>query len=237
MKNTIIVLLLMTYSAAVFGQPKEHREVRQLQPFDKIKISKGINVTLREGDNPEAEIIIANANLDDVLISQENKEVFIRMKTKVYKNVMVNVYVTFQELKEIQAGTGGSLDSEDIIEAEELTLTAGMDASIDLEVEVGKLIVSASVARIQVSGTADKIDVNISSGGKYFGYKLECQDAKIRAVSGALAQVWVTENLDAYAATGAIVEYIGAPLRVDSNVLLGGKVLEVGEGDEEDEEF
>jgi len=236
MKKIVTILVLITYGVVIFGQAKEKREVRSLQPFDIIKISKGINVTLQEGEKPEAEIIIVNANLDDVLITQNNNEVFVRMKTKTYKNVAVNVYVTYQKLKEIHAGTGGSLDSEDIIEAEELTLTAGMDASIELEVEVGTLNVSASVASVQVSGTADKINVNNYSGGKYFGFKLKCEEAKVKVVTGAIAQVWVTETLDAYASTGAIVEYIGDPLHVDSNVLLGGKVFESGSGDDEDDD-
>jgi len=207
----------------IFGQSNEKSEVRSLKSFDKIKISKGINVTLIEGDTPEAEIVIENAELEDVIIQQKGKEVSIKMKTKIYKEVVVNVYITFQNIREIHAGSGGSLDSEDIIEADQLVLTAGLDASIELEVEVKKLVVSVSAARIQVSGTAEYIDVKTSTAGKFIGENLECKQAYVKTNTGGIAQVWVTELLEASAGAGARVEYKGNPTKIEAK----GKVMEI----------
>ena len=238
MKNTVIIFILVFYGLVAFGQSQEKTEIRKLEPFDKIKISKGINVTLREGENPEAEIFIINANLDDVLIIQNENELFIRMKTKTYKDVSVNVYVTYQNLKEIQAGLGGSLESEDIIETEELTLVAGMNASIEIEIEVVTLKAAAtsSSSLIKVAGIAKNIDINILSGGKYIGNELQCEVAKVRADTSASVQLCVTEHLNAYAANGATIKYIGGPSHVDSNTLKGGKILEIDNEEEEDED-
>jgi len=236
MKNIAIALYCLLCSVFVLGQSNEKTEIRKLEPFEKIRVSKGINVTLREGADPEAEITIVNANLDDVIIQQKGGEVTIRMKTKIYRNVSVNVWVTFQNLTEIAASTGGSINSEDIIEAEFLTIEAGMDAAIELEVEVKRLKVVASTARVEVSGKADRIDVNASSGGKYLGFELECNNAKVRSVTGGLALVNVTENLDAYAATSGTIRHKGGALNVEVVALLGGQVLEEGADTEDDDD-
>ncbi|MDR2927131.1 MAG: DUF2807 domain-containing protein [Cytophagaceae bacterium] len=227
MKIILTALFFILHGVAAVAQNNEKTETRQLEPFDKIKISKGINVTLREGEKPEANIIILNAELEDVLIQQQGRELTLKMKTKIYKDVAVNVYVSYQNIREILAGTGSSLDSEDIIEADQLLLEAGMDASIEMEVEVKKLKVSATAARVQVRGIADYIEVSASTGGKYLGSELECKEAYVRASTGAMAQVYVTDKLDANAGTGAKVEYAGKPEKVAIKTTLGGKVEEV----------
>ena len=227
MKKISFVLLLLFSGIIVMGQGNEKTEIRKLKPFDKIRISKGINVTLQEGDEPQAEVIITNAELEDVLIQQNGREVSIKMKTKIYKEVIVNVYVTFQNLREISAGTGGSIDADDIIEADQLVLEAGMDASIELEIEVNKLKASASTARIQVSGTAEYIEVNTSTGGRFLGAELECKEAFIKTNTGGSAQVFVTDKLEASAGSGAKIEYSGNPEKVNVKTTLGGKIEEM----------
>ena len=225
MKKVSLALLLLFSGMIVMAQT-EKTEIRNLKPFDKIKSSKGINVTLREGDEPKAEIVISNAEPEDVIIQQTGREVVIKMKTKIYKDVIVDVYVSFQNLREISAGTGGTITSDDIIEADQLTLEAGMDASIELEIEVKKLKASVSAARIEVSGTADIVEANIT-GGRFLGAKLECEEAYIKANTGGSAQIWVTEKLEATAGSRARIEYKGNPDKVEMKTNLGGKVEEM----------
>jgi hypothetical protein len=214
MKKTSFIIFLIFYGIAVFGQNNEKRGIQKLDPFDKIIISKGINVTLREGEQPQAEIVISNAELDDVIIQQKGKEITIKMKTKVYKDIIVNVYVTYQNLNTIIARSGGTLDADDIIETDCLTLEAGLDAAIELEVEVKKLIVSVSTARVQVKGTADYLEVKASSLGKYLGVELECKEAKVKANSGANIQVYATEKIESTSSSGAKIEYAGDPPKI-----------------------
>jgi len=235
MKKTIIASILIFLFISLLGQSNEKSEVRKLKPFDKIIISKGINVTLQEGEEPEAEIVILNAKLSEVIIEQKGKEVTIRMKSKSNKNVAVSVYLTFQNLTEISAKTGGKIDSEDVIETNQLKIDAALGAEIELEVEVNKLIVLATTSSVRISGTAETIDINTTSGGKYLGFELECKEANVRATTSSIAQIFVTEKLEAFSSSGATVEYIGEPLHVHTNILLGGKVIEITDDEDDDE--
>ena len=201
-----------------------NKETRELQEFDKIRVSKGINVTLVEGNKPSAEIHIENAPTSDVIIEQKGRYLTVKMRTRIYKGVAVNVYITFQNLREISTGLGGSVESDDLIEADQLVLEAGMDGSIDLEVDVKKLVVNASAARVEVRGTSDYIDVRTTTGGRYLGANLKTKEALVRANTGGSAQIWVTEKIEASAGSGAKVEYAGNPQKVEVKQTLGGKV-------------
>ncbi|TCO09195.1 head GIN domain-containing protein [Natronoflexus pectinivorans] len=202
-------------------------ETRQLAPFETLRVARGINVTLVEGEKPKAEVHIMNADPEDVLIEQSNKDLTIRMRTRIYRNMAVNVYLYYQNIKEISAGTGGSVYSDDVIEAKRLVLDAGTDASIQFEIEVDHLEVSASAGRVEVMGTANTIDVNLSTGGRFNGANLETKKAKVRANTGAGAEVWVTEELEARAASGARIEYTGDPQKIEVRTSLGGRVQEM----------
>jgi hypothetical protein len=56
------------------------------------------------------------------------------------------------------------------------------------------------------------------------GANLKTKEAYIKANTGALVQVWVTEKLDASAGSGASVEYAGTPAQKDIKQTFGGKV-------------
>ncbi len=224
MKKISITAIFLTAFSVLINAQEIKSETRVLQDFDKIRVSKGINVTLVEGETPQAEINIENAEPGDVIIEQKGKDVTIKMRTRIYKNVSVNVYVTYKNLREISTGTGGSVDSDELIEADQLVLEAGMDGSIDLEVDVKKLVVNTSAARVEVRGTADYIDIRTSTGGKYLGANLKTKEALIRANTGGYAQTWVTEKIEAIAGSGAKIEYAGNPPKVDAKQSLGGKI-------------
>src|SRR5690606_23759850 len=78
-------------------------ETRELAPFENLKVSRGINVTLVEGLSPKAEIHIQNAPVDDVLLEQSNKDLTIRMRARFNKDVAINVYLYYQNIQEITA--------------------------------------------------------------------------------------------------------------------------------------
>lgn len=224
MKRLFLAVVCIPFWGTALLAQQPNKEVRQLEAFDRVRVSKGINVTLVEGEQPQAEILIENASTEDVIIEQKGRDVTLKMRTMIKKDVAVNVYLSYQDLREISTGTGGSVYCDDLVEADQLVLEAGMDGSIDLEVEVKKLMVSASAARVEVRGTADYIDVRASTGGKYMGANLKTKEAYIKANTGALVQVWVTEKLDASAGSGASVEYAGTPAQKDIKQTFGGKV-------------
>ena len=204
-------------------------ETRALNNFDKIIVSRGINVTLEEGVSPQAEIHIKNTTPEDVIIEQEGMTVTIKMRTKIYKDVAVNVFLTLgtNPIREINAGTGGSVYSEMELEGDQLQLEAGADASIQLEVTMKKIVVNASAASIHLTGSTNFLDVTASAAGRFDGLNLEAGQAVAKANMGSKIYLWVTQKLEAKSATGGKIGYTGSPDKVEIKTSLGGTVEEV----------
>ncbi|GAO28734.1 GIN domain-containing protein [Geofilum rubicundum] len=133
----------------------------------------------------------------------------------------------YQNINEISVSSGASVYSEDLLETDFLKLETGTDASIQLEIEVNKLEASASASRIDVMGSAQNMEINATTGGRFLGANLQGKVTNIRANTGASAQVWVTDELNARAGSGASIEYTGNPAKVDVHTSLGGKVNKI----------
>ncbi|MGQ1946660.1 GIN domain-containing protein [Geofilum sp. OHC36d9] len=204
-------------------------ETRALNNFDKIIVSRGINVTLEEGLSPQAEIRIKNATPDDVILVQEGMTVTIKMRPKIYKEMAVNVFITLgtNPIREINAGTGGSVYSEIELEGDQLKLEAGADASIQLQVAMKKVVVNTSAATIHLTGTSDFLDITASAAGRFDGLNLETGQAAAKANMGSKIYLWVTQKLEAKSATGGKIGYTGNPEKVEIKTSLGGTVEEI----------
>jgi hypothetical protein len=229
MRKLFFVIAIIWISMPIMAQEESATaeiviETRELAPFSNLKVSRGINVTLVEGLSPKAEIHIQNASPDEVLLEQSNKDLTVRMRALIYKDVAVNVYLYYQNINQITVSSGASVYSEDVLETDFLKLESGTDASIQLEVIVDQLEASASASRIELMGSAQSVDVNATTGGRFLGANLESKVTSIKANTGASAQVWVTEKINARAGSGASVEYTGNPAKVEIHTSLGGKV-------------
>ncbi len=223
--STLITALFIAVGATTVAQSK-HKENRDLPEFEKVKATKGINITLIEGDKQNVEVNVQNALLTDVITTVENRTLVLKMKTKIYKNMAVQVYVTYTKLREIDAGMGASVDAENTIEADNLKISAGADTNIQLDVEVSNALeVSLSAAKATITGSAKYQDITANTGSKYFGFDVECDEAFVKANTGGTIQVNASKKLQATAGTGATVEYKGNPDNFEYKESLGGKVV------------
>ncbi|MFW6257495.1 MAG: GIN domain-containing protein, partial [Prolixibacteraceae bacterium] len=104
MKRLFFTLFLFVTVFSLFAQEEDAnivKETRTIKDFNKLKVSKGINVTLIKGEEPGAEINIVNAPPADVLIENDKNELTVKMKTRIYKEVSVQVYLTYTDIREI----------------------------------------------------------------------------------------------------------------------------------------
>ncbi len=224
MKLTNTILLLMAFTVGVIAQEPDHTQIRKVGAFDKIKASKGINVTLIEGDKEEVDVHIKNAEVTDVITEVKKRKLTVKMKTKIYKDMAVQVYVTYRRLREIDAGSGATIESDNTIYAESLKLRAGTEAALLLDVDVNNLDVSGSTCKIDIEGKAKIQDVNIGTGGKYLGYNLDCEETYAKATLGSTVEVVANKKISATAGSGGAVYYRGEPDKVEISENTGGKI-------------
>jgi hypothetical protein len=228
LKTILIAIISLTITTGAFAQKNESvkSQVRKIGSFDKIKATKGINVTLTEGSKEEVRVEIENGSLNDVVTQLKNKQLTVKMKTKIYNDVAIQVYVTYVDLREIDAGTGASIDADNTIIADKLILEAGTDAKIKLDVDVNAIEASVSAGRIELSGKVESQLVKANNWGKYLAYELESQEAIAKANTGAKVEVTVNKSLKATVSNGADIKYKGKPEMIEKKISMGGKVEE-----------
>ncbi len=222
---TISIISLFIVSAS-FAQKNSARQssVRKMGSFEKVKAAKGINVTLIEGSKEEVQVDIVNGSLSDVITQLKKNQLTVKMKTKIYKDVAVQVYVTYVNLSAITAGSGATIDAENTIITDKLTLDGGTDSKIVLEVDANTLVANVSAGRMELSGKVKSQIITANTGGKYLAYDLESEETTAKANTGGKIEITVTEKLNATASNKGSILYKGNPPKVSKKVSMGGKI-------------
>ena len=224
----ILSFISVVISANTFAQDDQNMisQVRKVGSFDKVKATKGINVTLIEGSKEEVKVDIVNCSPNDVVTLLKNKQLTVKMKTKIYKDVAVQIYVTYVDLREVDAGSGASVEAENTIVTDKLHIDAGTDASIKLDIDVNALEAEVSAGKIELSGKVKSQLVKANTGGRYLAYGLESEEAIAKANTAGKVEITVTKSLQGTASNGGTISYKGNPDKVIKQLSMGGKVEE-----------
>ncbi len=199
------------------------QSTRNVGDFSSLKVYNKINVTLIASNQSKVE---TEENDPDIETVNKNGELKIKLSpAKILSGDQVSVKVFYEKLNDIQASQGSSVLSSDELDANMLSLTSNEGSKINLNIDASKLnIKTNSGGEIKISGTADNQDVVVNSGGKYFGKEVESQNTKVTANAGGVAEVNVSESVNATTRAGGIIEIYGDPADRKVKNIIGGKI-------------
>jgi DUF4097 and DUF4098 domain-containing protein YvlB len=133
--------------------------------------------------------------------------------------------VEYVKIRSVDASNQVDVKFLEPLTGEQLELKATGGAVINVKVETEVLKASLNNGgRIEISGTADLQEVDVSLTGKYNAYELETQNGFVKSNTNASAVVWVVNKLEANAGSKAEIKYRGKPAEVKSSTSLGGKI-------------
>lgn len=215
-------LCLLLSVTLAFAQKSETRDLRS---FSSISVGEAINVEVVAGSSEKAVVQVDGADLDDVLTEVFGDRLKIRMRQGNWRNVSVNVVVTYKTLEEIDVSSAADLISKGPIKGDQLEIEVSSAGDVEVEVDVDELEVRVSSAGdLTVEGRAREQYVKVSSSGDYDGYDLETEVAEVDASSAGDARVFVTKELEADASSSGSVYYRGNPTKVYADSSSGGRV-------------
>lgn len=210
--------------------------VVELDSYNAINASAGIEVDLVSGGS-KAEVEVIKGDLEDVEIEVKGQTVVLGFKDQgtsgwfTNNNRKAKVTLYFEnEIEEISVSSGASLTCYETLNSNEFE--AGASSGGYLEVTVESDIIDADVSSggsIQLAGQSKEIDVDASSGGSFKGKKLQSNDAKADASSGASITVWAEDSIKASASSGGTVRYKGDPQDkdLDTAKYSGGSIRKI----------
>ena len=223
-----IILLISScwfIGPSVKGNGNVTEEIRQLEEFNQIEVSRGMNVYITQG-SPAKVVVIADNNLHEVIETKVESGI---LKIFVNENIRwakeKKVMVTIEKLTSVEASSGSNVYSQTQIMSENLELKATSGANLKMDVNVRYLKTDCSSgANVKISGLAKEAELKGSSGANLKGQGLKADKCKMQASSGGNVFATVTEQIDAKASSGGNIVYYGEPTSTEIDCSSGGNV-------------
>lgn len=238
MKKFLLMMLISLCSTILFAQDKivydANAEERNIGSFNAIKVSHGIELLLKQG-NEEAVAVSANEKKyrDAIKTEVVNGELRIYVEQNFSnwwkqlrsKDKYLKAYVSFKNLEKIDGSSGARTTIDGNLNSAILDVDISSGAILKGNIKTMKLTADqSSGGRSFISGNVENLDVTASSGGHFYGFDLVVDKCKADASSGGKMEINVSKEMVAYASSGGGIHYKGDGVIMDISTSSGGKV-------------
>ncbi|WP_062055104.1 head GIN domain-containing protein [Aquimarina longa] len=222
--NKITLLFIFFIVITVQAQDTITRDIGD---FTELKVFDKIRVTLIKGDDNRVEI--TGIKRRDVDIIQKNNLLKIRMSIgNLWDNNNTEVIVYYTDIHKIDVNEGARVEVTSTIDSKNLDLRAQEGASMIATIETEFLYTKAVTGgEIILKGNAKEQDISITSGGQYHAKNLKSKKTMVKVSAGGTAEVYAKNYIKANTNAGGTIKIYGNPREIDSQKLLGGKIIEV----------
>lgn len=193
--------------------------------FTSIKASNGLEIILEQGPNSEVKVE-ADDNLQEHIKTEITDG-----ELKIYSDVNIRdakskkVFVRLAKLTSLEASTGASVSSTNVLENRDMDFSSSSGSEIDVKVNAATVSCkSSSGSEIRISGKAEKLETESSSGSTIEAQDLIVKNAVADSSSGSEINLNVSETLTAKASSGSSVSYESEPKTLNKKVSSGGSV-------------
>jgi len=232
-----MLLSLITFlSVTVFAQESKliadpNATVRTLNSsFTGISVTSGI------------ELYITQGNEESIAVSASDEKYMGRFKTEVENGVLkiwydnkgvtwknenkkLKAYVSFKTLNKLYGSAGSEVMLKGGMNAENLDVKFTSGAEFEGQINAKQLTVNQNSGSVMnISGKADKIAIDVSSGAEFKGNELAVDFCDAEASSGGTVKISISKELNAKASSGGSIRYNGTAMIRDISISSGGIV-------------
>jgi hypothetical protein len=230
---TILVLLVLGSSACYFG-PNETiygsgnvvTEERNIDDFTGLKVSSGIDVVIRQGNEISLELE-ADDNLHEVIITEVEGDVLrVYTRKNIRKARSKKVYLVYEELNSIRISSAGDVEGENVLEADDLDIDLSSAGDLSLEVDAERItcdISSSGDARL--SGSTRVLEASLSSAGDLHAYELKAEEVDVRCSSAGDARVYASKEFNMRSSSAGSIYYKGDGRVANSHTSSAGSIV------------
>ncbi|QHL88020.1 DUF2807 domain-containing protein [Nibribacter ruber] len=225
MKKTVTFFLLllafvgMTSCAqaqtnTVEGNGNVSSETRAVQDFTSLKISGGFEVILTQGTQ-ESLKLEADANLLPLIetkVTDGTLKISTKNSVNIRKSKAMKVYVTVQQLKNLDLSGGIKLTTTNTLKSALLKVDASGGIQLNMALAVQQLDADMSGGcDVTLRGTADKVKFDVSGATNLKALDLKANYFTLDASGASNAEVYAAKELTVDASGIVSVGYKGSP--------------------------
>lgn len=188
---------------------------RNFNNFTKLDISGAASVTLKQGNSSSARIKVkGDIDIEDVTTRVRGNTLFISLKKKRYgyRNVDIDIEITFKQLEGIDISGAVGIRSESTIKANHFRLESSGAGSLRLAFDAKKLSCRLSGASsVKLTGRADQLDIDLSGAGSVNAYGLVANI--VQSETSGVGSIRVNAQKELYAEVSGVgsIHYKGNP--------------------------
>lgn len=205
-------LLFFSCDAGIVGNGDVMTKTKSVEDFDRIEINGNFNVYLDQTGKPGLRIEADENIMDIIKVNQSGNKLEIRSEVNILRAKKKNLYISFDDLSELEMFGAVEIRSEDKIKVKSLNISGGGAADVKLDLEAGRMRIDISgAANFEISGKADQVDMQISGAGGFDLLDLRTEKMTIEISGAAHARVFATEELNVEISGAGAVRYRGNP--------------------------
>lgn len=224
MKTQLLTLLFAAGTLTGFAQ--EWKKDRPVSNFTSLSVDGGMDVYLRQGNAERVTFEVKG--LDEADVRADVKDGVLRLYTtrawsgNSWSNRRsVKAYVTFRQLRHVQADRGSDVFGEGTLRLGDLNVQMARGSDLKLALEARELNLQlGGGSDATLTGTARTLNADCSGGSDLRARDLRSEVCHVVASGGSDAYVFATKEFVLKAAGGSDVYYSG-PGRVLSQVASG----------------
>ena len=223
--KTLLAAYIFLISAAFPLSAQEDNITRELQAFREVKAFDGISVKLIQSSENKA--VITGANTNKVAIVNNDGVLKIRMEIdKIFSGYRTFVELYYaQPLIVIDVNEDARIISEGVIEQEVLEVKAQEGGEAQLTARVEQFLIKCVTGGvIEATGSSANQDVQINTGGQYYGKSFTTEFSTVNVNAGSKAEIYATKYVKATVKAGGQVMVYGDPAKMDEKTVFGGKI-------------
>lgn len=223
--KTLLAAYIVIISAAFPISAQGDNVTRELEAFREVKAFDGISVKLIRSNENKA--VITGANTSKVAIVNNDGILKIRMEIdKLFSGYRTFVELYYaQPLIVIDVNEDARIISEDVFEQEVLEVKAQEGGEAQVEARVEQFLVKCVTGgMITATGSSANQDVQINTGGQYYGKSFTTAFSTVNVNAGSTAEIHATKYVKATVKAGGQVMVYGDPEKMDEKTVFGGKI-------------
>ncbi|WP_289037032.1 head GIN domain-containing protein [uncultured Zobellia sp.] len=225
MKKLLCIAVTLFVSAGVFAQKENTKE---LEKFTELKVYDRIVVSLVKSN--QNKLVITGDDKDEVSISNKNGLLKIKMEFDNFldgNEAKATLYYT-EELALLDANENAKIRSDETIKGDRVEIKTQEGGKIDLKINIKDLYTkSISGGEVTLTGSADKQEVMVNTGGKTYNKQLNTNETIVVVNAGGRADVKATDKVTAKVRAGGSIYIYGNPKSIEKDKVFGGKIKEM----------
>lgn len=232
--TTFLIVLIATTSFA-----QVTKKTLELPEFKSIYVNSNYTVYLKQTNKQEVKVEALADIYEATEIKVEDGVLMINVERKpdapnkslwakiddIKLNPTMKVYVSVQNINALQVNGRGKIISENSIASDDLEIGLTGSGSMDIDVKGKKISTDISGSgTIVLKGYATSNIISLSGPGILNGYNCELENATIKVGGSGMAEIMVSENMEAYIMGSGSIKHKGNTKKVTKKVYGSGSI-------------